>query len=185
LFAGCDRVDNRTVNWLDDAVEWVRDPFYRGTNIGYLRCVKDNENNPEVGLTKDLVLSRCSAKHALEKEIPVDARGAYLASGPDDSKVPPPKGWVPITKPFFAVWITNKSSNKIVTTVVLRVTHADDLDASGKQIPEILKAENLWVEPSKEDFVPITNLKFFPNPDRLKHFSWSILSVRGLRIKVQ
>ena len=42
LFAGCDRLDDGLVDWFDDIVNWVRDPFYRGTNIGYLRCLKEN-----------------------------------------------------------------------------------------------------------------------------------------------
>jgi len=188
LFAGCDRLDDGLVDWFDDIVNWVRDPVYRGTNIGYLRCLKENEDNPNVGLAKDVVLSRCRTIHMFKLKIPVDAWASYHPAPGNPTEHPkglPPDWFEPITTPVFVIRMTNKSPNKIITAVEIQVTHFDNLDASGKQATEFLKADNLWIEPFKEQVSAIADLKFSPADNRLKDFSWRVSSIRGLRIKVQ
>ena len=95
----------------ENAIETVTTHFEKGTNIAYSRCLEKNKGK---GISGETIEKLCREKHEEIITNKIDGRAGYQWSS----------GLC-----IFSGWITNKSKDKIVTTLNISITHEDNVDS--------------------------------------------------------
>ena len=118
----------------------AKDARYRGTNVGYQRCIDRNE---DVALSAESVKSQCSAEHSRVIRILHEASASYQKPRYKSGSL----SAILQRSIYFAGFVTNLSRDQIVTAVEITLTHQDNIDEAGQPIGEVVRSENLWIEP--------------------------------------
>ena len=144
-----------------------------GTTLGYSRCINNNRGQ---GLSQNLVTILCQREHVRTISAQVHGKAGYEPTLTDAMS--------------FGGWIENKSADYVITGITLSISHEDNVDKDGKLIKEILRVDDMWVEPGTMTHLNVTDIKFHPKKDRLRVgektlYSWMIDEVRGLQIRLQ
>lgn len=150
----------------------VVERYQTGTVAGVERCVKNNDSKLVPGNT---TLNLCAEKHAKPIGVYLRGRAGYKVD------------WRDMTVEFGGT-LENKSSDFVVTKVMLLINHADFKDKDGKPGGgEWMLLENMWLPPG-QNYVFSRPPLFMPGPGRFASelnpsvWTWQVSTVYGVRL---
>lgn len=157
---GCDEVGDAIDDWR-----------YKGTHLGVQKCIDRNKVDVVSIVT---IRTNCVKKHEKAVSVFLDGQASYSA-------------YFGAGRLYFSGHVTNKTSQYIVTSFSIEVTH-DDMEPGKK---DVMFFDKLWLEPGvRYDFsIPATDLTFQPDINRLNdgdefYYSWTPRSPMGVEINV-
>ena len=158
LTTSCDKV-SQSLEAIEDGID-----INKGTLIKYSNCLK---NNKDQGLSEKVVEKLCREKHTQDITHKVDITGKA--------------GYNFYFGQDFSGNLENKSLNYVVTSVELLVKNKEN------KTGEKMLVNGLWIQPASNEDFEYSALKFIPDKETYdsKDTSWMIISVKGLRVKLQ
>ena len=161
---GCDEIQSE-----------LRKLWLAGTLRGYKNCV---EQNKDLGVRTGLVQKMCRSQFTVRINPPIEGGAGYEISK-----------YGMLT---FNGWIKNRSKKFVITSLVLYVSHVDNIDDKGNPIKERMVANDLWIEPAQRKAFKIGDFRFKPKEDRIMRkkegkflHTWEIATIKGLEISLK
>ncbi len=164
------------ISGCDSVSQWLQDRNNLGTTLGYSQCLK---NNRDSALSEELIKTKCLSLHVRKIDARLGSKLSYDCVNEEGVCFIDPNAFV-----------TNLSEDFIVTGIKISVSHVDNKDQKGNLISETASScEDVWIEPQLSKLFLLCGLKFAPTGNRLSEgdkllYSWKLLEVRGLKIKL-